>query len=449
MAINISQLNKEIIKYLPTKKYIVESEVIGVSNRRGHTYFDFKENNNKLGGLIFRNTEILEDGDKIKCAGKLSYYAPYGKLSFQVDKIISKSGLGAIYKDFLIVKEKLTKEGLFNKIHKKKLNGLIEKAIIITSKDGAAIQDIYRNLSNHNSKIKVKIKDVPVQGVNCPIEVSNLLNKLNKHHNMLIIITRGGGDYQDLNGFNQEIIVRSIFNNNNIIISAIGHETDTVLTDLVSDYNLPTPSLVAQFLIDYNNELLNEWNNMILNLEKNINLEIQNKYDMLRDFEKNILEEENKLDLLINKIENDIKKDIQSKYDMLRDFDKIILEEENKLDLWINKIENEIKEDIQNRYDILRDFDKTILQEENKLDLWISKIENDIKEEIYKCDKELDDYYNYLSSVGEIKILNRKEEEFVELEDTVQLFRDKIFYLKIKDKLFKISNFNVKEKFTY
>ena len=119
MAISLSQLNKEIIKNLPDKKYILESEISGVSNRRGHTYFDFKEKNNKLPGLIFRNQETIEDGDKIKCSGKLSYYAPYGKLSFQVNEILSKSGLGDIYKDFLILKEKLTKEGLFKKIHKK------------------------------------------------------------------------------------------------------------------------------------------------------------------------------------------------------------------------------------------------------------------------------------------------------------------------------------------
>lgn len=374
MAISLSQLNKEIIKNLPDKKYILESEISGVSNRRGHTYFDFKEKNNKLPGLIFRNQETIEDGDKIKCSGKLSYYAPYGKLSFQVNEILSKSGLGDIYKDFLILKEKLTKEGLFKKIHKKKLSGLIEKVIIITSKEGAAIQDIYRNLSNHQSKISVQVKDAPVQGVNCHREISSILDKLNKYQNMLIILTRGGGDYQDLNGFNQEVIVRSIFNNNNIIISAIGHETDTVLSDLVSDYSLPTPSLVAQFMIDYNNDIIKNWTDMILDLENIVNKEIQNNFDKLRDYE------------------------------------------------------------------------KTILEEENKIDLWINKLENDIKEEIYQQEKMLDEFITYLENLGEIKILNKKEEEFTQLEDIGQLFRDKIFYLKIKDRLFKITDFNVKEK---
>lgn len=377
MAISLEQLNREIVNYIPNKQYIIESEVSGVSVRRGNTYFDFKEKNNKLSGMIWRNknTQVINDGDKIKCSGQLSYYAPYGKLSFQIEDIISKSGMGDIYKDFIILRDELNKEGIFDASHKKKLSGLIEKVIIITSKEGAAIQDIYRNLSNHNSKIIVEVKDAPVQGINCHTEIANILNKLNKYKNTLIILTRGGGDYQDLNGFNQEKIVRSIYNNNNIIISAIGHDTDTVLSDLVADYTLPTPSLVAQFLIDYNNNILNNWENLIIDMERKIRLEIQEKYNILQDFETNIL------------------------------------------------------------------------QEENKLDLWISKLENDIREEIYQQEKVLEDYIVYLESIGEIKILNNKEEEFTNLEDIGQLFKDKSFYLKIKDRLFKISDFIVKEKY--
>ena len=374
MTITLSQLNKEIINYLPNKKYIIESEVSGVSNRRGHTYFDFKDQNNKLAGLIFKNKDNIEDGDKIKCSGKLSFYAPYGKLSFQVDNIISKSGIGDNYKDFLILKDKLSKEGIFDNKNKKQITGLIEKVIIITSKEGAAIQDILRNLSNHQSNIKVTIKDAPVQGVKCPIEISSILNKLNKYKNKLIILTRGGGDYQDLNGFNNEDIIRCIHKNNNIILSAIGHETDTVLSDLVSDYNLPTPSLVAQFLIDYNNNLLNSWENNIDQLEKNLYKEIQDKFNILQNYE------------------------------------------------------------------------TEILKEENKLDLWINKLENNIKDEIYQQEKQLDEFITYLSSIGEIKLLNNKEEEFIDLKDIGQLFKDNSFYIRIKDRLFKISDFVVKEK---
>lgn len=374
MDVNLKQLNQEIINSLPTKRYNLEGEISGLSTRRGHSYFDFKDNNNKLAGIIFNNQEELNDGDKIKCQGKLSYYAPYGKLSFNVNKIISKSGMGNIYKDFLELKDKLKNLGYFDPENKKNIKGLIKKVIIITSKQGAAIQDIYRNLANHQSQINIVVKDAPVQGVNCSKEISKLINKYNKSKNKIIIITRGGGDYQDLNGFNQEEIIESIYRNKNIIISAIGHETDTVLSDLVADYSLPTPSLVAQFLIDHNNNILNSWEDMI------------------------------------------------------------------------NNLKDEIINDINDKIEYLREMENIISSEENKFELWITKLENEIMEEIYSQEKVLDEYINYLENLGEIKLLNYKEIEFTNLEDIGQLFKNNTFYLKIKDRLFKISDFNVKEK---
>jgi exodeoxyribonuclease VII large subunit len=310
---DLNTINKEIIQSLPKKKYIIESEISGVSNRRGNTYFDFKDDSNKLSGLIFRNKETIENGDKIKCSGRLSFYAPLGKLSFNVEEVISKSGLGDIYKDFLILKDNLEKKGYFNKEHKKHISGLIKKVIILSSSEGAAIQDIYRNMSNHGSKIKIDLHDVPVQGIKCPIEISNKLSQLNKYKNMIIILTRGGGDYQDLNGFNQEIIIDNIYKNNNIIISAIGHETDTVLSDLVADYSLPTPSLVAQFLIDHNNNLLSNWEDKIYKLENNINTIIQDKLEYLYQKEKELLIFENEIQKYINEIHNNILEEINTR----------------------------------------------------------------------------------------------------------------------------------------
>lgn len=373
MEIKLKELNDIIKDSLPKNNFVLNCEVSSVSNRRGHTYLDFKEDNNKLAGMIFNNPENLNEGDKIKCSGKLSYYAPYGKISLNVNNIISKNGLGNIFKEFIQLKEKLTKEGIFSNKHKKQINGLIKNVNIITSEQGAAIQDIFRNLKNHNSLINVNLIDAPVQGINCDKEITKIINKFKKS-NEIIIITRGGGDYQDLNGFNQENMIRSIFKNKNIIISAIGHETDTVLSDLVADYTLPTPSLVAQFLIDHNNNIINSWENEIHNLEQEIYRKLDYQYNKLRDFEI----------------------------------------------------------DIKN--------------EESQLDLWVNKLENNIIENIYSQEKLLDDYLNYLNSVGEIKLLNYKEKEFTNLEDIGQIFMDKQFFIRVKDRLFKISGFDVKEK---
>lgn len=370
---NLSEINYDIINSLPKKKYIIESEISGVTNRRGHTYLDFKDDKSKLAGLIFNNKETIENGDKIKCSGRLNYYAPLGKLSFNVDKVISKSGLGDIYKNYLILKNKFEQNSYFDKSNKKTIQHLITKVIILSSKEGAAIQDIYRNLKNHNSKIQVDLHDVPVQGLNCDIEISNKINFLNKYKNMIIILTRGGGDFQDLNGFNQESIVESIYNNNNIIISAIGHETDTVLSDLVADYTLPTPSLVAQFLIDHNNNILQGWEHKINDLQISINNIIQHDLEKIFSFEKDILYIENSIEQLIN------------------------------------NIHNEILEEINNN--------------------------------IYK----LDEYYNYLNSAGEITLYDKDMNDIESFDDICNIFNNKVFHIKIKNEIYKISNFDLQK----
>ena len=370
----LADISKEITKLIPNKKYIIESEVSSVSNRRGITYFDFKENKNSLAGIIFNNDKKFNNGDKIKCSGKLSFYAPFGKISFNVDNIIDNSGVGNHLQEFIDLKEKLKNKKYFEKKRKKIINGLIEDVIIITSEKGAAIHDIYRNLSNHDSNVKITLKDAPVQGIRCHLEISNIIDSFNENNNKIIIITRGGGDYQDLNGFNQEILVDSIYHSKNIIISAIGHETDTVLSDLVSDYTLPTPSLVAQFIIDHNNDIINEWDNTINNLQHSI----------------------------------------------------------------IDKINENVS--------LLKDFDNNILIEENNFSEWINLIENTIVEQLYNRQVELNEYYNYLDSTGEIKLFDKNKNAIVNLQNFITIFSDNQFYIQIKNNRYKISNFDYETK---
>ena len=303
MEVSLKTLSNIITKTLPKQKFILDSEVTSVSNRRGHTYLDFKEDNIKIGGLIFNNQNKINDGDKIKCSGRLSYYAPYGKLSFRVESLISKSGMGDLYNDFIKLKKEMEKKGYFKKDHKKQINNLIKKVIILTSSEGAAIQDIYCNLKNNNSNINVKVKDVPVQGVKCPDEVSRMIKKLDNKKTILII-TRGGGDYQDLNGFNHPKIVKNIFNFSGIVISAIGHETDTVLSDYVADYSFATPSLVSQFLIDHNNSLLKKYKFQIDSLEDNIKEHLNDNERLYIMYSNQLLEEKYKLEKWLLKLEN-------------------------------------------------------------------------------------------------------------------------------------------------
>lgn len=448
MAISLIQLNKEIQSSIPNKEYILEAEVSGVSSKRGNTYFNFKEKDDKLFGTIWKSTKTsfkIKDGDKIQCSGRVRYSPTYG-LSFVVNKILSNSGVGDIFNKLVELKKKLKAEGLFSKEYKKYISGLIEEVEIITSQQGAAIQDILRNLNNHNSAVKVNIIDVAVQGVNCSREVSYQINKLNEEKNKIVIITRGGGDYLDLNGFNQEEVVRSIFDSKNIVISAIGHETDRVLSDFVADYSYPTPSLVAQFIVDHNNDIITNWKNKLDNLEDNIFDSIRDNYDFLRDIEQNLLEEENKIDMWISKLEMELMEEIYEKEKTLTYYINYIDNVINDIESKIDDLEDNVLDNIRNEFNYLRDTEQILLEQDNKLDMWLNKIEMDIMQELYQKEKILNEYFVYLDSVGEIKLLNKKEEEFNNLEDIGQLFIDNCFFLKIKDRLFKINNFDFTEK---
>lgn len=382
MYLTIKQLNQKISDLLPKKNYQIKGEVSQINFKGKHCYLTLKDENDKIHARIFyyKNMLIedfkiddLKEGDIIKCSGRFNFY--FGSISIIINQIISKEGLGEIFKRFLQLKENLNKKGYFNQKYKKQILGLIDKVTIITSKNGAAIQDFLRNLNNHDCKIETKIIDVPVQGVKSVEKISDVINKINNESkNEIIIITRGGGDYQDLDGFNQMEIIESIFNNrNNIFISAIGHETDEVLMDLVADYSLPTPSLASQFIIDHNNKLLENWYNKIRNLEENI--------------------------------ENNILKNLE----------------------------------------ILNSLEIDLINQENNFERWITKMEMEIYEQINLEEKELDNFYNYLSSTGEIVLKNKLDKKIDKLEDIGFLFQDKTFYLKIRDRTFKITNYSIME----
>ena len=128
---------------------------------------------------------------------------------------------------------------------------------MITSEQGAAIQDFIYALENNNSKLDYKIIDVPVQGSSCPKVIIDKLTSLDQKYDS-IVITRGGGSFEDLFGFSQPELVEAIHNFDQPVISAIGHQVDTSLLDLVADCCCPTPSLAAQYIIDINKKFISE-----------------------------------------------------------------------------------------------------------------------------------------------------------------------------------------------
>jgi exodeoxyribonuclease VII large subunit len=335
-ALTITQFCNFVKNVLPNKKFNVIGEVNQLKNSHGHLFFTFKDNENCLSATIWKTRAEqlkvnLKEGDKITVEGKIDFYSPTGKINFIIDKIVSNEGLGDLQKKYDQIKDDFQKKGYFDDLIKRKIIGPIKNILVITSESGAAYQDFIYALENSGSNVNINLLDVVVQGIDCPknicIEMEKIKNKKKIYD--LVILTRGGGSFQDLFGFSQPELIETIHNFHLPVISAIGHQVDNPLSDLVSDYSVPTPSLAAQFIVDFNRNYLNEklkipkeLNNRLNNLLINEIQKLNNFYEILNrkwfDFENKLKEELSnsihdnlrKLDLLELKLDNYQNEDI-------------------------------------------------------------------------------------------------------------------------------------------
>ena len=217
-------------------------------------YFSLKdENNATLNIALFKNFAknckfTLEDGMEVICYGKLSIYKERSYYQL-VAEIVELNGIGALLKIIQDRKEKLEKEGLFR--IKKPIPKHPKTVGLITAEGGAALQDVLARLENR-MPISIYLYPSLMQGKNAPGEIITAINYFNtldkSKQPMVLVLTRGGGSIEDLMAFNDEQLVRAVANSNIPIITAIGHEIDWTLVDYASDYRLPTPTSVAEFL---------------------------------------------------------------------------------------------------------------------------------------------------------------------------------------------------------
>jgi exodeoxyribonuclease VII large subunit len=234
----------------------VKGEISGLKiATSGHGYFNLKENTAILACTCWRPilskiSFIPVDGMEVVVRGKLSGYAGNSRYQLSVEAL-QQAGLGAIMQILKERKEKLEKEGIFNK-PKKPLPFLPNRIGVVTSMTGAVIRDIIHRI-NDRYPSHIIIWPVPVQGENAANEISKAIDGFNQLEELikpdLIIVARGGGSIEDLWAFNEEIVVRSVFNSDIPIISAVGHEVDNTLIDLVSDKRAPTPTAAAEFAV--------------------------------------------------------------------------------------------------------------------------------------------------------------------------------------------------------
>ena len=220
----------------------------------GHIYLTLKDKNSQLQAVVFRNSASrikfeLKDGMEVISFGSITVYEPRGQYQLIINKIEPK-GIGALQLAFQQLKEKLEKEGLFDSAHKKPLPFIPQKIGIVTSPTGAAIKDILNIIDRRLANVEILIYPVKVQGEGAAQEIAEAITGLNSDSDIDVIIAgRGGGSMEDLWAFNEEVVARSIYSSRIPIISAVGHEIDITIADLVADKRALTPSEAGELVV--------------------------------------------------------------------------------------------------------------------------------------------------------------------------------------------------------
>jgi len=227
----------------------------------GHFYFTLKDESSVLAAVMFgrANKEVkfkIEDGLKVICFGRIEVYPPHGRYQLIVERVEPK-GIGAQQLAFEQLKKKLHREGLFDLKHKKSFPLMPFCVGIVTSRAGAAIRDILQILKKGAPCVDVVIRSVRVQGELAAQEIAVAIEDFNQFKQVdVIIISRGGGSAEDLWSFNTEVVARAIYSSKIPVISAVGHQINITLSDLVADVFVETPSAAAKIIVDKKNMLL-------------------------------------------------------------------------------------------------------------------------------------------------------------------------------------------------
>ncbi|MCQ9208290.1 MAG: exodeoxyribonuclease VII large subunit [Omnitrophica bacterium] len=259
----------------------IEGEISNFTHHQsGHMYFSLKDENSIISSVLFRGVNRnlkfeLKDGIQVICFGKVSLYDRRGQYQLYVEKIEPK-GVGALQLAFEQLKERLSKEGLFDPRHKKPIPFLPQRIGIVTSPTGAAISDILTVLKEKFANLEIVLRPVRVQGEGSAEEIAEAIDQFNQYDQVdVLIVGRGGGSLEDLWAFNEEVVARAIYRSRIPIISAVGHEINSTISDGVADQRAATPSKAAERVIADKQELLDKIDNFYSRAEKAISYTIE------------------------------------------------------------------------------------------------------------------------------------------------------------------------------
>ncbi|MFI3167620.1 MAG: exodeoxyribonuclease VII large subunit [Bacillota bacterium] len=264
---------------------LLSGEVTNIKRSGNHVYFSIKDEVSTMFCTYFNgglgDKFIPKNGEKVLVRCSPDFYVKGGSLGLRVSQI-TPAGLGALYLKFVELKAMLEKEGLFDESHKKPIPKDVKTIGVVTSETGAVIRDIINVATRRNPFVNIMLYPAKVQGDGASLSITKGIRALDKQKKCdVIIVGRGGGSFEDLNCFNEELVARAVYSCETPIISAVGHETDFSLCDFASDLRAPTPSAASEIAVS---DLVSEVNafiqkaNMMQKHFANRNEKITNKF---------------------------------------------------------------------------------------------------------------------------------------------------------------------------
>jgi len=318
----VSQINRRIKEAVEEGVGCEDLWIVGeISDFRehrasGHWYFSLKDEESQIGAVAFRwvNQYIKfrpEVGMEVICCGRVEVYEKQGKYQIIV-KYVEPRGVGAGQIALEQLKERLLQEGLLDPSRKRPIPFLPQRIGVVTSPSGAAIRDILKVLGRRFPNLEVIISPTRVQGQEAPKEIVGALERLYLIPGLdLIIMARGGGSKEDLWAFNEEVVARKIAASPIPVVSAVGHEIDITISDLVADVRASTPSMAAEIAVREKDALVQEFveirARMAVSLEKILNLYgrdlLRIQTDLFRSMEGRVKSAVSELEVLSGKLD--------------------------------------------------------------------------------------------------------------------------------------------------
>ncbi len=288
--LTVSELNNQIKSLLENTflSIVVKGEISRVTyHSSGHLYFTLKDTSSAISCIMFRgNNQKLkfrvEEGMRVVIYGAISVYSPRG--NYQINCInLEPLGNGALALAYEQLKKKLEAKGYFAQERKKSIPKFPKKIALVTSKTGAALQDMLRVAKKRWPLVKIILIDTLVQGKNASTNIARGIKKAEMLPVDIIVIGRGGGSIEDLWAFNEEIVADAIYLSKIPVVSAVGHEIDFLISDFVADLRAPTPSAAMEMILPDKNEILLYIDNLLENYHSSFKRILLRKNEELKN----------------------------------------------------------------------------------------------------------------------------------------------------------------------